>query len=47
MLDKVITSQEAAAILGISDRAVRLQCEQGKLVCRKVQRIWLILKDSL
>lgn len=47
MLDKVITVQEAAEILGISPRAVQLQCEKGKLVCRKAKGTWLILKSSL
>ncbi len=46
-LDEVITSQEAADILEITDRAVRLNCENGRYVARKTGRNWLILKDSL
>lgn len=43
----MITSQEAAEILGITDRAVRLNCENGKYIARKTGRNWLINKDSI
>ena len=46
-LNKIITVQEAAEILGISARAVQQKCEQGKLKCRKAGGTWLILKSSL
>lgn len=46
-LDEVVTVQEAADIKKISVRAIRQQCEQGKLKCRKAKGTWLILKSSL
>ena len=46
-LNEVVTVQEAAIIKGISVRAIRQQCEQGKLKCRKANGTWLILRSSL
>lgn len=47
MLEQVITIKEASDILGITERAVRFKCEQGKLICRKSYGTWLILRSSL
>ena len=46
-LNKIITVQEAAEILGISPRAIQLNCEKGKYKCRKAKGTWLILRSSL
>ena len=46
-LNQVITVQEAADILGITERAVRANCERGKYKCRKAKGTWLILRSSL
>lgn len=46
-LNKIVTVQEAAEIKKLSVRAIQLQCEQGKLICRKAKGTWLILRSSL
>lgn len=46
-LNNIITTQEAAEILGISERGVRWNCEAGKYKARKAGRVWLIDKESL
>jgi hypothetical protein len=46
-LTDVVTSQEAAIILGIKDRSVRANCEKGKYNARKAGGTWLIERDSL
>jgi len=43
-----ITSSVAAKIIGITHRATRLLCQNGKLRCRKLGRDWLVEKrDAL
>ena len=42
----VITTQEAAQSLGLSERSIRNYCEQGKLEARKSGQTWLILAQS-
>lgn len=46
-LDTVITAKEAAALLDVSDRMVRIMCSQGKLKARNANGTWLIDKRSL
>ena len=46
-VNKVITVQEAAEILGIDEKNVRLRCVAGKCIARKAGGTWLIDKDSL
>lgn len=47
MLEFVIVSSEAAELLGIGERAVRKQCELGKLIARKTKQGWLIDKRCI
>lgn len=46
-LRMVATSQEVAPLLGISERGVRYNCEQGNYTCRQAGKVWLIAKNSL
>jgi len=42
-----ISATETADILGVTSRAIRLNCENGKYECRKAGGVWLIDKDSV
>lgn len=44
---KVITVQEASLFVGISERAIRQNCESKKYDARKAGGTWLINKESL
>lgn len=46
-INNIITAQEAAVLLGISERGVRWNCENGKYQARKAGKVWLIDRDSL
>ena len=46
-LEEIITVQEAAEILGISERGVRWNCESGKYKARKAGKVWLIDRKSI
>lgn len=41
-LQQIITVQEAAAIMKISERAIRQHCEKGNYTARKSGGTWLI-----
>lgn len=46
-LHQVVTVSEMAVITGLTVQAIRLQCAQGKLTCRKSSDgVWLILKEE-
>jgi excisionase family DNA binding protein len=44
---KVMSTREAADALGISDRRVRIMCEQGQLRCTMVGDRWAVYADSV
>lgn len=46
-LPALLSSKEAARILGVSDRTVTRMCEQGKLKAVKVMSLWRINRDAL
>lgn len=46
-LSVLLSSKEAAGILGVSDRTVTRMCEQGKLKAVKVMSLWRINRDAL
>ena len=45
--DEWITSDIAAAILGVDPRHVDYLCRQHTLTCKKARRDWLILRSSV
>ena len=47
ILEEIITVQEAAEILGITERGVRWNCESGKYKARKAGKVWLIDRKSI
>ena len=46
-LSKVMSSSEAAEVLGVTDRAVRLACEAGRLPATRTARRWQITRTDL
>lgn len=46
-LPALLSSKEAARILGVSERTVTRMCEQGKLKAVKVMSLWRINRDAL
>lgn len=46
-LPSLLSSKEAARILGVSERTVTRMCEQGKLKAVKVMSLWRINRDAL
>jgi replicative superfamily II helicase len=42
-----LSATETADILGITSRAIRLNCENGKYESRKAGGVWIINKDSV
>jgi len=42
-----LSATEVSDILGITSRAVRLNCENGRYECRKAGGVWLIDKESI
>jgi excisionase family DNA binding protein len=47
ILDRYLSTKQAAARLGVSERRVRQLCEEGTLVARKIGINWFILPASL
>lgn len=46
-LPALLSSKEAAGVLGVSERTVTRMCEQGKLKAVKVMSLWRINRDAL
>ena len=43
----MITTKEASLRLGLMERSIRNYCQNGRLMCRKRCKRWLVEEDSL
>ena len=46
-LPQLITTRQAAELLGVHPRTVARMCEDGQLVAVKIRTVWRVNRDAL